>query len=78
MISYQPLLYNTTVLYDIQHAVLYQFVLSLNDGDVMSREAFPSVLTGNSDLIFICDQMCKNKVILTCKDGIKFSLLGFW
>ena len=29
-----------------QHAGLYQFVLSLYDGDVMSRETFLSVLTG--------------------------------
>ena len=29
-----------------QHAGLYQFVLSLNDGDVMSREASLTVLTG--------------------------------
>jgi len=29
-----------------QHAGLYQFVLRLNDGDVMSREAFLSVLKG--------------------------------
>ena len=31
-----------------QHRGLYQFVLSLNDGDVMSREAFLSILTGKS------------------------------
>ena len=31
-----------------QHAGLYQFVLSLSDGDVMSREAFLSILTGKS------------------------------
>jgi len=29
-----------------QHVGLYQFVLSLNDGDVMSREASLSVLKG--------------------------------
>jgi len=29
-----------------QHAGLYQFILSLNDGDVMSREASLSVLKG--------------------------------
>jgi len=29
-----------------QHAGLYQFVLSLNDGDLMSREASLSVLAG--------------------------------
>ena len=29
-----------------QHAGLYQFVLSLNDGDVMSKEATLNLLTG--------------------------------
>ena len=33
-----------------QHAGLYQFVLSLNDCDVMSREAFLTILTGRKIL----------------------------
>ena len=37
-----------------QHAGLYQFALSLNNGnDVMSREASLSVLTGNNNFTLI-------------------------
>ena len=35
-----------------QHAGLYQFILSINDSDVMSRKATLSVLKGNSKFIF--------------------------
>jgi len=45
-----------------QHAGVYQFVLSLNDGDMMSREAFLSVLKGIGIKILYC--ICFLQVIM--------------
>jgi len=48
--DFEDIMYLTSTLtitnVNAQHAGLYQFVLSLNNGDVMSREASLSVLKG--------------------------------
>ena len=48
------ILYSTLTITNVntQHAGLYQFVLSLNGGDVMSWEASLTVLTGITNFIF--------------------------